>query len=122
MVEHKDAHKCTWYQSTLGRRSMIDFVIMSSDLRLYVLEFSTYHHVVVSWVRGWGKTLDRPGKPKRVVRVRWDRLEEVPVCEIFNSHLQRSFSGIPAEVGGIEPEWAMFKASIAEAAVEKCSL
>ena len=56
MVEHKDAHKCTWYQSTLGRRSMIDFVIMSSDLRLYVLEFSTDHNLVVSWVMGWGKT------------------------------------------------------------------
>ena len=33
MFKHKDAHKCTWYQSTLGRRSMIDFVIVSSDLR-----------------------------------------------------------------------------------------
>ena len=46
----------------------------------------------------------------------WERLEEAPVREIFNSHLRRSFSGIPVEVGGIEPEWAMFKASIAEAA------
>ena len=34
-IKHKDAHKCTWYQSTLGRRSMIDFVIVSSDLRPY---------------------------------------------------------------------------------------
>ena len=33
MFEHKDAHKCRWYQSTLGRRSMIDFVIVSSDLQ-----------------------------------------------------------------------------------------
>uniref|UniRef100_A0AAQ4NW66 Endonuclease/exonuclease/phosphatase domain-containing protein n=1 Tax=Gasterosteus aculeatus aculeatus TaxID=481459 RepID=A0AAQ4NW66_GASAC len=93
--EHKDVHKCTWYQSTLGQRSMIEFVIVSSDLRPHVLdtrvkrgaELSTDHHLVVSWVRGWGKTRDRPGKPKRVVRVNWERLEEAPVQKIFNSHL-----------------------------------
>uniref|UniRef100_A0A8D2ZX27 Endonuclease/exonuclease/phosphatase domain-containing protein n=1 Tax=Scophthalmus maximus TaxID=52904 RepID=A0A8D2ZX27_SCOMX len=130
MFEHKDAHKCTWYQSTLGQRSMIDFVIVSSDLRPHVLdtrvkrgaELSTDHHLVVSWIRGWGKTLDRPGKPKRVVRVNWERLEEAPFQEIFNSHLRRSFSEIPVEVGGIEPEWEMLKASIAEAAAVSCGL
>ena len=64
MFEHKDAHKCTWYQSTLGQRSMIDFVIVSSDLRPCVLdtrvkrgaELSTDHHLVVSWVRWQGKS------------------------------------------------------------------
>ena len=35
-----------------------------------------------------------------------------------NSHLRQSFSCIPVEVGDIEPEWAMFKASIAEAAAQ----
>ncbi|KAK5875618.1 hypothetical protein CesoFtcFv8_026682 [Champsocephalus esox] len=130
MFEHKDAHKCTWYQSTLGRRSMIDFVIVSSDLRPYVLdtrvkrgaELSTDHHLVVSWVEWRGKPLDRPGKPKRVVRVNWERLEEAQVQEAFNSHLRRSFSGIPVEVGDIEPEWSVFKASIAEAAAGSCGL
>ncbi|KAJ8014446.1 hypothetical protein DPEC_G00040310 [Dallia pectoralis] len=76
----------------------------------------------VSEIRGWGKTLDRPGKPKRVVRVNWERLEEAPLREIFNSHLQQSFLGIPVDVGGIEPEWAIFKASIAEAAALSCGL
>ena len=126
MFEHKDAHKCTWYQSTLDRRSMIDFVIISSDLRPYVLdtrvkrgaELSTDHHLVVSWVEWREKPLDRPGKPKRVVRVNWERLEEAQVQEAFNSHLQRSFSGIPVEVGDI----AVFKASIAEAAAGRCGL
>ena len=39
-IGHKNTmfkHKCTWYQSALGRGSMIDFVIVSSDLRPYVL-------------------------------------------------------------------------------------
>ncbi|KAI3372529.1 hypothetical protein L3Q82_023014, partial [Scortum barcoo] len=44
-----------WHQDTLGRRSMIDFVVVSSDLRPYVLdtrvkrgaELSTDHHLVV---------------------------------------------------------------------------
>ena len=78
-------------------------------------ELSTNHHLVVSWIREWAKFLERSGKPKRVVRVNWERLEEAPVLGIFNSHLLLSFSGIPVEVGGLEPEWAMFKASIAEA-------
>ena len=37
MFEHKIAHKCTWYQSTLGQRPMINFVIVSSDLQPCVL-------------------------------------------------------------------------------------
>ena len=44
------------------------------------------------------------------------------VQEAFNSHLRRSFSGIPVEAGDIEPEWAVFKASINEAAAGSCGL
>lgn len=52
----------------------------------------------------------------------WKRLEEAPVRETFNSHLRQSFSDIPVEVGGTEPEWVTFKASIAEAAAGSCGL
>ena len=38
MLEHKVAHKCIWYQTTLGQRLMIDFVVKSLDLRPYVLD------------------------------------------------------------------------------------
>ncbi len=77
MFEHKGVHQCTWHQDTLGRRSMIDFVVVSSDLRLYVLdprvkrgaELSTDHHLVVSWIRCQRRRPDRPGRPKRIVRV-----------------------------------------------------
>ena len=76
--------------------------------------------MVVSWFREWGKILDRPSKPKRVVN--WERQGEAPVQGIVNSHLRRSFSSILVEVGGIELEWAVFKASIAEVAVVSCGL
>ncbi|GAA6083977.1 receptor-type tyrosine-protein phosphatase F-like, partial [Tachysurus ichikawai] len=33
MFKHKGVHQYTWHQDTLGRRSMIDFVVVSSDLR-----------------------------------------------------------------------------------------
>ncbi|KAK3520789.1 hypothetical protein QTP70_032366 [Hemibagrus guttatus] len=54
MFKHKGAHQYTWYQDTLGRRSMIDLVVVSSDLRPHVLdtqvkrgvELSTDHHLV----------------------------------------------------------------------------
>ncbi|KAK0137434.1 Craniofacial development protein 2 [Merluccius polli] len=56
MFKHKGVHMCTWHQDTLGRSSMIDFVVVSSDLRPHVLdtrakrgaELSTDHHLVVS--------------------------------------------------------------------------
>ncbi|KAI3375914.1 hypothetical protein L3Q82_003771 [Scortum barcoo] len=54
---------------------MIDFVVVSSDLRPYVLdtrvkrgaELSTDHHLVVSWIRWQRRKLDRPGRPKRII-------------------------------------------------------
>ncbi|KAI3371803.1 hypothetical protein L3Q82_024365 [Scortum barcoo] len=86
---------------------MIDFVVVSSDLRPYVLdtrvkrgaELSTDHHLVVSWIRWQRRKLDRPGRPKRIVRVCWERLAEPSVREVFNSHLRKSFSQIPREAG-----------------------
>ena len=55
----------TWHQDTLGHSStrMIDFVVVSSDLRLHVLdtwvkkgaELSTDHHLVVIWLWWWGR-------------------------------------------------------------------
>uniref|UniRef100_A0A673BKD0 Tropomodulin-3-like n=1 Tax=Sphaeramia orbicularis TaxID=375764 RepID=A0A673BKD0_9TELE len=51
---------------------------------------------------------DRLGRPKRVVRVSWERLAEPDVSTIFNSHLRESFSQIPGEAGDIESEWTMY--------------
>ena len=42
-------------------------------------ELSTDHHLVGSWVRWKGKLLNRPGQPKRVVRVKWEHLDEASV-------------------------------------------
>uniref|UniRef100_A0A8C4SWR2 Endonuclease/exonuclease/phosphatase domain-containing protein n=1 Tax=Erpetoichthys calabaricus TaxID=27687 RepID=A0A8C4SWR2_ERPCA len=58
MFKHRGVHMCTWHQDTLGLSSMIDFVVVSSDLRPHVLdtrvkrgaELSTDHHLVVSWL------------------------------------------------------------------------
>uniref|UniRef100_A0AAV2LWB4 Endonuclease/exonuclease/phosphatase domain-containing protein n=1 Tax=Knipowitschia caucasica TaxID=637954 RepID=A0AAV2LWB4_KNICA len=101
MFQHKGVHQCMWHQDTLGRRSMIDFV-------------------VVSWMRWQGKKPVRPGRPKRIVRVCWERLAEPPVRRTFNSHLRESFSQVPAEEGDMESEWTMFSASIADAAARNC--
>ncbi|KAK0155246.1 Craniofacial development protein 2 [Merluccius polli] len=128
MFKHKGVHMCTWHQDTLGRSLMIDFVVVSSDLRPHVLdtrakrgaELSTDHHLVVSWLRWWGRMPVRPGRPKRIVRVCWERLAESPVRESFNSHLRESFDHVPGEAGNIESEWAMFRASIVKAADQSC--
>ncbi|TKS65417.1 Craniofacial development protein 2 p97 bucentaur protein [Collichthys lucidus] len=128
MFKHKGVHMCTWHQDTLGRSSMIDFVVVSSDLRPHVLdtrvkrgaELSTDHHLVVSWLRWWGRMAVRPGRPKRSVRVCWERLAESPVRKSFNSHLRESFAHVPGEAGDIESEWTLFRSSIVEAADRSC--
>ncbi|TWW54485.1 hypothetical protein D4764_0145930 [Takifugu flavidus] len=128
LFRHKGVHMCTWHQDALGRRSMIDFVVVSSDLRPHVLdtrvkrgaELSTDHHLVVSWLRWWRRLPDRPGRPKCVVRVCWERLAESPVRRSFNSRLQESFDHVLGEAGDIESEWTMFLASIVEAADRCC--
>ncbi|XP_072565970.1 uncharacterized protein [Paramormyrops kingsleyae] len=121
MFRHKGVHMCTWHQDTLGHSSMIDFVVVSSDLRPHVLdtrvkrgaELSTDHYLVVGWLRWWGRKPARPGRPKRIVRVCWERLAESPVRGSFNSYLRQNS-------GDIESEWAMFHASIVEAADRSC--
>ncbi|KAK3538840.1 hypothetical protein QTP86_015967 [Hemibagrus guttatus] len=128
MFKHKGVHQYTWYQDTLGWRSMIDLVIMSSDLRPHVLdtrvkrgaELSTDHHLVVSWIRLQRGMPDRLGRPKRIVRVCWERLADPSVRGVFNSHLRESFNQIPREVGDIESEWTMFSTSIVDAAIRSC--
>ncbi|KAK0156417.1 Craniofacial development protein 2 [Merluccius polli] len=108
MFKHKGVHMCTWHQDTLGRSSMIDFVVVSSDLRLHVLdtrakrgaELSTDHHLVTqTYCEGLLGTSGR---------------------ESFNSHLRESFDHVPGEAGDIESEWAMFRASIVKAADQSC--
>ncbi|KAK3572533.1 hypothetical protein QTP86_034321, partial [Hemibagrus guttatus] len=128
MFKHKGVHQYTWYQDTLGWRSMIDLVIVSSDLRPHVLdtrvkrgaELSTDHHLVVSWICLRRGMPDRLGRPKRIVRVCWERLADLSVRGVFNSHLRESFNQIPREVGDIESEWTMFSSSIVDAAIRIC--
>ncbi|KAL7841968.1 hypothetical protein SRHO_G00236570 [Serrasalmus rhombeus] len=122
IFEHKGVHKCTWYQDTLGHSSLISFIVVSSDLQPCVsdtrvkrgVELSTNYHLEVSWIRWRVKILDRPGRPKHVVRVCWEQRK------IFNSHIRQSFDHIPRVAGDIESEWALFRASIVNAVDWSC--
>ncbi|KAK3517717.1 hypothetical protein QTP70_016386 [Hemibagrus guttatus] len=128
MFKHKGVHQYTWYQDTLGWRSMINLVIVSSDLRPHVLdtwvkrgaELSTDHHLVVSWIRLRRGMSDRLGRPKRIARICWERPADPSVRGVFNSHLRENFNQIPREVGDIESEWTMFSTSIVDAAIRSC--
>ncbi|KAK3568677.1 hypothetical protein QTP86_012873 [Hemibagrus guttatus] len=128
MFKHKGVHQYTWYQDTLGRRSMIDLMIVSSDLRPHILDtrvkrgadLSTDHHLVVSWICLRRRMPDRFGRPKCIVRVCWEILADPSVRWVFNSHLRESFNQIPREFGDIESEWTMFSTSIFDTAIRSC--
>ena len=38
MFSQESVHKCTWYRDSLDQLSMIDFVVIPSDLRPYMLD------------------------------------------------------------------------------------
>ncbi|KAK3563848.1 hypothetical protein QTP86_002720 [Hemibagrus guttatus] len=63
---------------------------------------------------------ERLGRPKRIVRVCWERLADPSVRGVFNSHLRESFNQIPREVGDIESKWNMFSTSIVDATIRSC--
>ncbi|KAI3358283.1 hypothetical protein L3Q82_003281 [Scortum barcoo] len=127
MFKHKGVHQCTWHQDTRSRkvwRWMIDFVVVSSDLRLYVLD---------TWVKR-GAELSSRSPPGGEL----DLLAEEEVgqtwqtqmyCEgllgtsgraLCQGGLQLPPSGrashrFPREAGDIESEGTMFSASIVNA-------
>ncbi|TWW80160.1 hypothetical protein D4764_10G0011900 [Takifugu flavidus] len=98
LFRHKGVHMCTWHQDALGRRSMIDLVVVSSDLRPQVLdtrvkrgvELSTDHHLVSHLSEG--ASTHTSG---RALTMSWGRR-------------------------GTMSEWTMFHASIVEAADRCC--
>lgn len=63
---------------------MINFVMILSELWLYVLDIwvksgvglSADHHLEVSWIKWQERLLDRLGKPKQVAQVNWECLVE----------------------------------------------
>ncbi|KAI3370829.1 hypothetical protein L3Q82_007355 [Scortum barcoo] len=102
MFEHKGVHQCTWHQDTLGRRSMIDFVVVSSDLRPYVLdtrvkrgaELSTDHHLVVKLDPLAEEEVGQTWQTQTYCEGLLGTSGEPSVREVFNSHLRKSFSQI----------------------------
>ncbi|TWW62709.1 hypothetical protein D4764_04G0013560 [Takifugu flavidus] len=112
---HVGSDSVTW-RGVIGKNSPPDLNPNGEE----GAELSTDHHLVVSWLRWWGRMPDRPGRPKRIVRVCWECLAESPVRRSFNSHLQESLDHVPGEAGDIESEWTIFRASIVEAADRCC--
>ncbi|KAI3364831.1 hypothetical protein L3Q82_001017 [Scortum barcoo] len=107
---------------------MIDFVVVSSDLRPYVLdtrvkrgaELSTDHHLVVSWLRWQRRKLDRPGRPKRIVRVCWERIWPSPLSGRSSTPTSgRASHRFRGRLGTLSPSGPMFSASIVDAGGSK---
>ncbi|KAI3376082.1 hypothetical protein L3Q82_016614 [Scortum barcoo] len=97
MVFHQAFHACSRREAGEGLLSCL-----STD---------DHHLVVVSWIHWQRRMLDRNGRPKRIVRVCWERLAEEPSVKGGlqlpppgrNSHRFRG-----REAGDIESEWTMF--------------
>ena len=60
-----------WHQDNLHYWLMIDFIVISWELQLYILDTRVKRGVElsVSWIRWWGKMPVKSCRPKHVVRV-----------------------------------------------------
>lgn len=94
-----------------SQRSMIDFVVVSSDLQPSVLDINLKrgagHSRVTCWIPWQWQELETPGRAKCVVRVCWECLLEPSVRKVYNSHLSEHFDHIPREAGDIHSKWTM---------------
>jgi exonuclease III len=127
--QHKDIHKYTWYRDSLGQRSMIDFFIVSSDLKANVLdvcvkrgaELSTDHHLVVCTFRLQSPVKYHPkGRSQKAYRIRWEALEDLKTRERFAGDMACRFRQIPDDFFSVEEEWELFKTAIIASATECC--
>ena len=63
-----------------------------------------------SWIKWQGNKLDRPGRPKPIVK-KWESLAGELMKMVLNSHLRKRFNHIPEVVGIMKSEWAIVKAA-----------
>ena len=127
--QHKAVHKYTWYRDALAQRSLIDFIIVSSDLKRLVLdvrakrgaELSTDHHLVVANIRCCAREPARR-RGKAATRVRWEALREQDVRDDFARTMAEKFQAIPESVADVETEWGLFKNALLGAAADCCGL
>lgn len=70
---------CICYQSTSGQRSMINFVIVSSDFRPFVLDTHLLYYL---------RAPELSGKSRKPILVAWESLTEALVRESLTSKRQ----------------------------------
>ena len=124
-LQHRVVHKYTWYQSSIGQKSLIDFCIVSSDLFSDVLdvrvkrgaELSTDHHLVVCSLR-----FSKPWPNKRSNRssvtypIKWEAMEDKEVRKQFASSISSKFRQLPDVTEDIKKEWLLVRSAIISSA------
>ncbi|CAF3749773.1 unnamed protein product [Rotaria sp. Silwood1] len=128
--QHKNIHKYTWYKTggSMAQRSLIDFVIVSQNLRRAVTdvrvkrgaELSTDHHLVVCILEISSNHPIRKTKSKKITRIRWEALADEEARRKFAKEVNQRYSQLPSKETDIELEWFLFRTALMEAAAEAC--
>lgn len=128
--EHRDLHKYTWYRDSLSQRSLIDFIMVSSDLKRRVMDVRVKrgaelsgadHHLVVASLRYSGREPARR-RGQTVTRVRWEALQDRAVQDRMASQVAEQYIALPGVEADVETEWTLLKSAILGAAVSCCGL
>lgn len=124
VFKHMVLHKGTRYQTTLGQRLMIDFVVISSAICFG--HSGEERSRAVYWSPPGGELDKMAGEAARQTWKTQTNCEgelgefgkgPIDLEELF---LCRSYSLIPTETWDMEAEWGLFKASIVGVAASRC--
>ena len=119
MFRHKDVHMRTWHQDTLDRSLKFKVVVASSDLQPHILD--TQVKRAVNRPPPGGELSPVVGEDPANLNVLWGSAGKKPGKVLSQKELHNPPPGeLPGKVEEIESEWAIFCASVVEAA-DPCS-
>ena len=113
----------------VGKRSTIDFCVVSADLFSSVIDFcakrgaelSTNHHLVFCILRGLNHPKNRKQFRERIAyKVKCELLENKKVRHTFASKVASLFGEVPDYTTDVETEWDLFKSVVITHAADSC--
>ena len=127
IFQHKDDHKYTWREHKRNKKSIIDYIIVDSDLKQLVQDTRVYrgfeigsdHNLVLSRIKI--KNCLKRKRPKKVLkRIKTEKLLELTYSLKYKKVLLERANQIDMENASLEQEWQHFKRILVESAREVC--
>ena len=120
VFKHKDIHKYTWEEPARKRKSIIDYILVSKDLRRYVMntrvfrgfEIESDHYMVGCTLRINGFVIgDKGNHQVKCTRIKTEAFKDDSIQEQFREGVVKGFYDKDGaeKVSGVEEEWNNYR-------------